>query len=248
MTFATGTTKKLINLNRLRALKEELKVSCKALRFFGTELKTVLPLAVSEFRDSGNISEDTIAKIQSRWDNVGYSADNTFVSRVIELAKSAGSGTILECGSGLTTILLGLIARERGDIKIVSLEQDNRWRWRVRRAIKYSDQSNPHVEVRDAPIKYFEDGFDWYDDSALTDLPKISLIICDGPPGFVLGGRYGVVPILKRLDLLNSPTKILLDDASRPAEMEIMKRWESEFGARITDYKEGSRFALIELK
>jgi hypothetical protein len=73
-------------------------------------------------------------------------------------------------------------------------------------------------------IEYGE--FVWYD-PPLAQMPEaFSLVICDGPPGTTKGGRYGLLPVLgKRLP---PGATILLDDAGRPAETELIRRWEGE--------------------
>jgi len=53
-----------------------------------------------------------------------------------------------------------------------------------------------------------------------------SLVICDGPPGTTKGGRYGLLPVLDKR--LPPGATILLDDAGRPAETELIRRWENE--------------------
>ena len=68
--------------------------------------------------------------------------------------------------------------------------------------------------------------FVWYD-PPLAQMPdEFSLVICDGPPGTTKGGRYGLLPVLG--DRLRAGATILLDDAGRPAEAELIRRWENE--------------------
>ena len=73
-------------------------------------------------------------------------------------------------------------------------------------------------------VEYGE--FVWYD-PPLAQMPdEFSLVICDGPPGTTKGGRYGLLPVLG--DRLRAGATILLDDAGRPAEAELIRRWENE--------------------
>ena len=58
-------------------------------------------------------------------------------------------------------------------------------------------------------------------------LRRISLVICDGPPSSTRGGRFGLVPVLR--ENLAPGFRILLDDARRPGEREVLRRWASEF-------------------
>ena len=58
---------------------------------------------------------------------------------------------------------------------------------------------------------------------------KFGLVICDGPPGNTIGGRYGLIPVMRTR--LSKGTLILLDDASRPDEQNIAERWRQELNA-----------------
>src|SRR5262245_40689428 len=68
------------------------------------------------------------------WDNEGWSAFPEYVSACVEEALTT-EGPILECGSGLTTILLGLIAQRRGKV-VWTLENSPQWAERVNKSLK----------------------------------------------------------------------------------------------------------------
>ena len=121
-------------------------------------------------------------------------------------------GPSLECGSGLTTIMVGLLAGRRG-IDTWSLEHCPEWRARVRQALQQFDI--PNVQVCLAPLQSLSD-FDWYD-APLAEMPsEFRLVICDGPPGSTTGGRYGLLPLMR--DRLPEGSVILLDDAARAGD------------------------------
>ena len=58
---------------------------------------------------------------------------------------------------------------------------------------------------------------------------QFALVVCDGPPADTVGGRYGLVPIMR--DRLAPGCAILLDDAEREHERAIARRWQLELGA-----------------
>lgn len=159
------------------------------------------------------------------WGN-SWSAQIEFLAAALHETR-ATSGPILECGSGLSTLLAGAVAQARG-VRVWTLEQDPKWAERVRKYLrKYRIES---VTVCLAPIRSFGD-FDWYSLSSLQTLPgKISLVICDGPPGGTRGGRYGLVPVL--LDKLRPDCTLLLDDGARDEERAIADRWARLVGGR----------------
>jgi hypothetical protein len=59
----------------------------------------------------------------------------------------------------------------------------------------------------------------------------IDLLLVDGPPAYAAGhalARYPALPVLG--DRLASGATVVLDDAERPGEQEVLRRWERETG------------------
>ena len=158
------------------------------------------------------------------WGNQGWSALDEYLAGCIEHALSA-RGASLECGSGLSTILLGAIAQRQGRSHWV-LEHTPEWAAKVQRCLsRYQLDS---VVLCQKPLKDYGD-FCWYD-APLESMPdSFSLVVCDGPPGSTKGGRYGLVPLMRAR--LRSGCVILLDDAEREQERAIAGRWQAELGA-----------------
>lgn len=158
------------------------------------------------------------------WGN-SWSAQHEFLEYTLCEARATG-GPILECGSGLSTLLIGAVAQARG-LRVWSLEHEPRWAGRVR---LYLDKYRIHaVTVCLSPIRSYGD-FDWYELPAREPLPDdFSLVICDGPPGETRGGRHGLVPVM--LDRLRNDCTILLDDAAREQERAVALRWGELLGA-----------------
>ena len=87
--------------------------------------------------------------------------------------------------------------------------------------------------MHDAPLQNYGE-FDWY--TVPESLPSgITLVVCDGPPSATLGGRYGLLPTLGAHFAPNC--QVLMDDAIRSSEIDIISRWERESGA-ISEYHE----------
>jgi hypothetical protein len=164
---------------------------------------------------------DHLLAANRAWGNAKWSAS---VHYLVEMCRQAtrAQGPILECGSGLTTFLLGVLAARRG-LEVWTLEHDRRWYERVQGVLRGVRLDN--VRLCHARLRPY-DGFEWYEQPA--GLPRdFALVICDGPPGEILGGRYGLLPVMA--SSLAPDCVILLDDAEREAEMEILHRWQEEW-------------------
>jgi len=182
--------------------------------------------------------EDQLAALTYGWNNDGWSASSAFMREALSCAWQA-NGPILECGSGLSTLLLALVADRTGST-VWSLEHDASWAAHVRTALNAHGFRN--VKVQHAPLRPFGDYW-WY--SVPVDvLPRpIALVACDGPPGSTPGGRYGLLPVTR--SRLASSCVILLDDAARPDEQRVVERWHQEFGTRSTLVSSSKPFARV---
>jgi len=184
-------------------------------------------------------SRDLLSELIIGWDNEGYVANLDYLE---EVARSSiqTNGNILECGSGVTTVLLGLLCARR-KIQVWSLEHSSEWQERIAEALETNGISDTHVCF--SPLIEY-DRFTWYN-PPLTQMPKeFSLVVCDGPPGTTRGGRFGLLPVM--IDRLTEECVVLLDDAGRPGELELIKRWEAEYDFRTTRIDRSNHsFAMI---
>lgn len=180
-----------------------------------------------------------LLQLISGWSNEGYAANLGYLEAV---AKSSvmTQGPILECGSGATTILLGILCARR-NIEVWSLENSLEWKDRVTKALEHNRISG--VRVCASPLVEYGE-FVWYD-PPLAQMPKeFSLVVCDGPPGTTRGGRYGLIPVMG--SRLPPGSTILLDDAGRPGELELIKEWENEAGFETNLIKsQGCEYAVM---
>ena len=160
------------------------------------------------------------------WGNEPWSPSQEYLEACIEQALTS-SGPILECGSGLSTVLVGAIAKRRG-ISQWALEHILERAGEVQRCLdRYKIDS---VVLCVKALKAYDD-FTWYD-PPLESMPgSFALVVCDGPPGSTEGGRYGLAPIMG--ERLKPGCVILLDDAVREHELAIARRWEAELGASL---------------
>lgn len=178
--------------------------------------------AIARLPEGAVPSREMLEELQRGWGNEGYAAKIEYLQEVARLA-AASTRPILECGSGVTTLLVGLLAGRRG-IAALSLEHIPAWGNRVSETA--AGLGIP-VSVRHAPLKDYG-AFEWYDIASLALPEAFGLVICDGPPSATRGGRYGLLPVVD--GRLARDGLILLDDADRPGETEALRKWKGEFG------------------
>lgn len=160
----------------------------------------------------------------SAWGNTGWSAQHEYLRMCIGDAL-VSTGPTLECGSGLTTLLLGVVAQLRGR-EHWALEHLAHWSAKVGRCL--ARQRLHAVKLCTAPLRSYG-AYVWYD-PPLSQMPShFALVVCDGPPADTPGGRYGMVPVMR--DHLAPGCVILLDDAVREQERAIARRWQATLGA-----------------
>jgi hypothetical protein len=220
-------------------------------RCFPIKLKDLLKIALMDYQlhraiqkiralPAGQVPpRQILISLRAGWGNEGFSAQVDYLEEVARKATTT-VGPILECGSGLTTILAGLLAGKRG-ISVWSLEDSREWYMRVTSIVRR--YHIPGVHVLFCPLRNYP-GFSWYDLS-LEELPEnFSFVICDGPIGTVPGGRYGLLPVLG--PRLTFGTIILLDDVERTEETEVLCRWVSEAQVTVSIHRESTgTFALV---
>jgi predicted O-methyltransferase YrrM len=158
------------------------------------------------------------------WGNEGWSGDEEFLRACVAQALIA-TDPIVECGSGLSTLLVGAVAARRS-VSVLSLEHLPDWQDRVNQVLRQADIAAAHV-VHSPLVDYGD--FLWYElPSVLPE--RIGLVICDGPPAETPGGRYGMLPLLR--SRLAPGSVLLLDDAERQGEQAIAKRWADALGCK----------------
>jgi hypothetical protein len=174
------------------------------------------------------------------WGN-RWAADEPYLAEVVRSAQRS-TGPILECGSGLTTLLIGVVAARSG-IELHSLEHDAAWHVRVSEAIRLYDTGRS-TTVHLAPLRDFGD-YDWYD-APVERMPRdFSLVVCDGPPEATRGGRSGMLPQMRKS--LAPGCSMLLHDTNRTAERELILRWGRECGHTPEISKSKLGFARLAL-
>jgi len=183
-------------------------------------------------------SEQVWNELVDGWDDRRWAAGVEYLDAVASAAVDE-HGPILECGSGLTTLVLARIARGTG-VQVWTLEHDARCFQRVGSRLR---SAGLEANVLHAPLRDYG-SFDWYDVDPAR-LPAFSLVVCDGPPKRTRGGRFGLVPVLG--ERLAPGCLILLDDAAREGEREVLNRWAAGLPIRYELHGASRPYAAVEL-
>jgi predicted O-methyltransferase YrrM len=145
----------------------------------------------------------------------------------------AGRHVVVECGSGLSTILIARRLRELDDGHVHSLEHDEGFSAACRRQLERESLTGL-AEVIEAPLRpHPASGIGWYDRDALAMLPAagVQLLLIDGPPAGTPELERSRYPALGELRPRLVPEAVVIcDDARRPGERWALERWRSELG------------------
>lgn len=145
----------------------------------------------------------------------------------------------VECGGGVSTTYLARTFSRIGEGHVYTVEHDGTWAGILSEQLAAEGLSERATIVH-APLEHSSlswSGGDWYADAALRQLdgiPPIDLLIVDGPPAYAQHGPHSRYPALPYFhDRLAEEFTVVLDDIVRRGELEIVDRWEAEFGLQF---------------
>ena len=163
----------------------------------------------------------------------GWAASPDLLRYLYNLVRDEHRTAVIECGSGVTTLVMAYAMRELGTGKVVALEHLERFADRTRELLNDHGVSD-WAEVHHAPlteVKLDDETWTWYDLGRVPAGP-FDLLVVDGPPATVgESARFPAVPVLH--DRLSHDAVVVLDDHDRPEERAIGKRW----GKELPDWK-----------
>jgi hypothetical protein len=146
-----------------------------------------------------------------------------------------GRQSIVELGSGVSTFYIGRLLQRLGG-RLWTMEHDERWADQVDQELRRQALDDVVTVIR-APLTPSSPGWPgedgkWYERGKLTETiagGPVDLLLVDGPPAYLAGrehSRYPAVPFFA--PMLADDYAIILDDASRQGEQDIMERWERQ--------------------
>jgi hypothetical protein len=158
--------------------------------------------------------------------------------------------TIIECGSGASTILIGKLLRQMGEGQLYVLEENEQWYDLISAVINHHGLSTT-VNLFYAPLEPNpHSGELWYAPDAvrqiLDQVGRADLLLVDGPTSLTPLSRFPALPAFA--PVLDTHSLIVLDDSKRDYERGVIKRWREMFDLQVEEYGPSLRgLTLIRL-
>jgi predicted O-methyltransferase YrrM len=158
--------------------------------------------------------------------------------------RQEGRVTIVELGSGVSTLVCGYLAMKHGGIRVISVEHQAEHVSKMRAEVALHDLTS-HVQIVHAPltkVSIDDTQRTWYEPSFIDRLPPIDLLIVDGPPATSdPAARYPALPLLG--PRCPPGATILVDDARR--DRPVIDDWLARHPRATAEFVEVEKGACI---
>ena len=144
-----------------------------------------------------------------------WAASPDVLLTLLHHAKRSNPKTILDLGSGMSTLVL---AKSAPAAKVFSIDNSSEYAGKTKEMLSLHKVIN--AEVRVAPLTAHASGVDWYDVSQLADISDIDLLFIDGPPGSK-NDRARHPALYECLSKLSPRAIVVIDDAGRDGEKDL---------------------------
>jgi hypothetical protein len=176
-----------------------------------------------------------------------WRVSSDYAHAVISTILEKKNGSVIDIGSGISTLLFAYAVKQNGNGKVISLEHSKKYFEETKKLIELHDLED-FCELYFCPLieyKLNDEKWSWYDINNISFPDNISVISVDGPPGSTQAlARYPAIPLLK--NQIKNGTKIFLDDAYREEEEMIAMRWKEEFKLNCNFVKAHKGLFLLE--
>jgi len=163
------------------------------------------------------------------------------MSFVIQQLLLCNLRSVVECGSGISTVFLASALRSTGG-RLISIEHDAGWVEQTRRLLDWEGLAE-QVELIHAPLQEMSVGditVQWYSRTAIEHVidSNVDLLLVDGPPAQDPRHRLDRYPAAGFFrPALSADSLVVLDDVLRSGEAEILRRWETEQDLRFRTFE-----------
>ena len=174
-----------------------------------------------------------------------WSAAADFLKTISDFCIGNKPGTIVECSSGTSSLVLSRCCQLNQCGHVYSLENGMQFVEQTQQRLEDFSLS-AYCDVVHAPLQSIQledEEFQWYELSGFP-VTEIDVLVIDGPPGFIQKhSRYPALPLL--YDRLADRCAVFLDDAARDEEQEIVSRWLELYPEFQSEYIENERGCFI---
>lgn len=159
-----------------------------------------------------------LARLALAWRCSHGQKNPKYLRRISRLAHET-RGPIMECGSGLTTLLLGLLCEKTGK-QVYTLEHREDAIEFMSLWLKRFHITN--ITIQHAPLMSYAD-YHWYniDKDELPD--NFSLVICEALGHPAPRSHYGLLPVMG--DRLAMDCRVILADTLREKDPTVLREW-----------------------
>ncbi|MCA9994141.1 MAG: class I SAM-dependent methyltransferase [Anaerolineales bacterium] len=164
---------------------------------------------------------------------------------LVEYIQQNNSQAIVECGSGLSSLIVATALRQKNSGHLFSIEEDLNWYNLMCNLIK-THQLSDWITVVYAPLEaYKQKGIntEWYSSQMLKPIfdtfDRLDVVIVDGP---IRSNKTSRSPALFAFaPLIDHSTLVILDDANRQEEQQVITTWKEMFDITIEDHSSSQR-------
>jgi predicted O-methyltransferase YrrM len=173
-------------------------------------------------------------------------------ARLLRQIQLRDAKSIVECGSGVSTLLIARTLKSLGRGHVYAIEHDDAWASFVTRMLQANGVGDVGTVIR-APLSEGKiDGqpTSWYDAAAVRDalasVEVVDVLIVDGPPeksGHL--ARAAALPFFE--DRLCAGALILVDDLHRQDETEMVSHWTERYALQPVDVDREEGYGFFAL-
>lgn len=170
-----------------------------------------------------------------------WKADTYLLHRIVDEIEQRRPSVVMELGSGASSLVIASALRKHGGGTLHSFDQHAPFAAEMQ---SWLAEHGLTAVFHHAPLVRQDNGWPgvWY---ALADVPAaIDLLIIDGPPWTVHPLVRGAAETL--LDRIAPGGTVMLDDAARPGERVVARRWRQRWPHfKFTYEGKGSKGLLV---
>lgn len=159
------------------------------------------------------------------------------VQQLIYLVRKYKPKTIVELGSGLSTIVIASILKDLklNQSMLISFDESEKYLGSTKSYLN-KNLLEEYVSLNHCPLENIiinNKSYNWYKfNEIILESRKIDLLIVDGPISNNTDSRYPAINQLFKY--FNNSTLIFVDDSNRENEKRIIQEWQKEYKNNIS--------------